>query len=79
MLNSQQFLQWSQWKNNTQPVISAGNRPKKAKGLFASSCERESAAPRSGGGVLLKTSGTLANRPAQTEQSVGHEPWRQGQ
>ena len=33
---------------------------------------------RSGGGLPRKASGTLANRPAQTEQSVGHEPWRQG-
>ena len=34
---------------------------------------------RSGGGPLRKSSGTLANRPAQTEQSVGHKPWRQGE
>ena len=33
--------------------------------------------PGSGGGLLRKSSGTLANRPAQTEQSVGHKPWRQ--
>ena len=78
MLISQQFLQWTQWKNNTQPAVSAGNRSKKAKCLFAPSCKRDIAAPRSGGGVHLKTSGTLANRPAQTEQSVGHKPWRQG-
>lgn len=34
--------------------------------------------PGSGGGLLRESSGTLANRPAQTEQSVGHKPWRQG-
>ena len=33
---------------------------------------------RSGGGLLRESSGTLANRPAQTEQSVGHKPWRRG-
>ena len=33
----------------------------------------------SGGRLPRKSSGTLANRPAQTEQSVGHKPWRQGE
>ena len=34
---------------------------------------------RSGGGLPRKASGTLANRPAQTEQSVGHKLWRQSE